>query len=95
MSTLIQIKTEWTKAGKDGRRRWEVWGSKQHPLSSSLLPVVMVIRGFGQDYEIFYLVASALLERTSKSALSVTVSPTPPVYGSEQSVCDPPKTKTC
>lgn len=29
------------------------------PLAGSLLPVVMVIRGFGQDYEIFYLATSA------------------------------------
>ena len=42
------------------------------PLPGSLLPVVMVIRGFGQDYEIFYLVASVLLGRTSKLALSLS-----------------------
>ena len=44
------------------------------PLPGSLLPVVMVIRGFGQDYEIFYLVASVLLGRTSKLALSLSFS---------------------
>lgn len=38
------------------------------PLAGSLLPVVMVIRGFGQDYEIFYLATSALMQRTSKPA---------------------------
>lgn len=37
------------------------------PLADSLLPVVMVIRGFGQDYEIFYLATSALMQRTSKA----------------------------
>lgn len=38
------------------------------PLAGSLLPVVMVIRGFGQDYEIFYLATSAPMQRTSKPA---------------------------
>lgn len=45
------------------------------PLSGSLLPVVMVIRGFGQDYEIFYLVASVLLGRPFRLACSSPASP--------------------
>lgn len=46
------------------------------PLSGSLLPVVMVIRGFGQDYEIFYLVASVLLGRPC-SGLPVPLAASP------------------
>lgn len=62
------------------------WGVHTPPLSGSLLPVVMVIRGFGQDYEIFYLVTSALLERTSKPSRSVSVSLTPSVFGKSRTV---------
>lgn len=64
--------------GKKKRKKGKRGGVRTPPLSGSLLPVVMVIRGFGQDYEIFYLVTSALLERTSKPARSVSVSLTPP-----------------
>ena len=67
--------------GREGKRRGGV--VRTPPLSGSLLPVVMVIRGFGQDYEIFYLVTSALLERTSKPARSMSVSLTPPVFGKQ------------
>lgn len=72
------------------KRKEKGWreGVRTPPLSGSLLPVVMVIRGFGQDYEIFYLVTSALLERTSKPARSMSVSLTPPVLGSKDGVCD-------
>lgn len=73
---------------KKGKEKGDRGGVHTPPLSGSLLPVVMVIRGFGQDYEIFYLVTSALLERTSKPARSVSVSLTPPVLGSKDSVCD-------
>lgn len=72
------------KRGKrQGRRRW---GASTHHHSGSLLPVVMVIRGFGQDYEIFYLVASALLERTSKLTCSMSVVLTPLFLGGKDSV---------
>lgn len=57
------------RGGREGGGR----GVHTSPHSGSLLPVVMVIRGFGQDYEIFYLVASALLERTSRPACSLPV----------------------
>lgn len=67
--------------GKKKRKKGKRGGVRTPPLSGSLLPVVMVIRGFGQDYEIFYLVTSALLERTSKPARSVSVSLTPPDSG--------------
>lgn len=79
----------WTQIPlKRGEKKKEKGEVHTPPLSGSLLPVVMVIRGFGQDYEIFYLVTSALLERTSKPARSVSVSITPPVLGSKNSVCD-------
>jgi len=73
---------------KEGKEKREGGGGVHTPpLSGSLLPVVMVIRGFGQDYEIFYLVTSALLERRSKPARSVAVSPTP--FGKQgDGVCD-------
>lgn len=57
--------------GKNGRRGGG--GVHTPPLTGSLLPVVMVIRGFGQDYEIFYLATSALMQRTSKPARSPSV----------------------
>ena len=44
------------------------------PFPCSLLPVVMVITGFGKDYEIFYLVASVLQGKISKPACSPSVS---------------------
>lgn len=72
-----------TKKREEGRKRC---GASTHHHSGSLLPVVMVIRGFGQDYEIFYLVASALLERTSKPTCSMSVILTPLVLGSKDSV---------
>ena len=73
---------------KEGKEKEKGGGVHTPPLAGSLLPVVMVIRGFGQDYEIFYLVTSALLERTSKPARSLSVSLTPPVLGSGDGVCD-------
>lgn len=76
------------RRGKNEGKEKGERGVHTPPLSGSLLPVVMVIRGFGQDYEIFYLVTSALLERTSKPARSMSVSLTPLVLGSKDSVCD-------
>lgn len=63
-----------TEKREKKREKKKEEGVHTPPLSGSLLPVVMVIRGFGQDYEIFYLVTSALLERTSKPARSVCLS---------------------
>lgn len=65
-----------------GRTRW---GTCTHHCSGSLLPVVMVIKGFGQDYEIFYLVASALLQKMSKPGRSTSVTLAPLVLGSGDS----------
>lgn len=69
-------------------KKKEKGGVHTPPLSGSLLPVVMVIRGFGQDYEIFYLVASALLERTSKPARSMSVSLNSSSFGKQGQCCD-------
>lgn len=60
-----QLRSQITGKKKDGKNEC---GAHTPPLTDSLLLVVMVIRGFGQDYEIFYLVTSARLQRTCKPA---------------------------